>query len=135
MTLYELLEQISDILTPKTHSLYDYMIHTFDDGGGFLRTRYCYRKKPIADFAVEDQNMILICFREPFHEGRPYYRPDPYTESGFGDKLTLVKMQMFYTPGDMERDIEWSCLFPYPEACIVNLKEKTFEVKHYDPIT
>ena len=135
MTLYELLEQISDILTPQTHSLYDYMLHTFDDDGGFLRTRYCYSDNPVPDFRVADQDNVLICLRKPFKEGDPYYETERFGENlQYEQKNTLVKMQLFYTPDNMEDDIEWSRLFPYPEACIIDLKTKTFEVRHYEPL-
>lgn len=133
MTLYKLLEQVSDILTPKTHSLYDYMLHTFDDNGGFLRTRYCYWDKTVPDFLIADLNEVLICFRRPFREGDAYYKTERYGEGlQNGQKNTLVKMQLFYTPGNMEDNISWSCQFPYPEACIIDLKNRTFEVTHYD---
>ena len=35
MTLYELLKQISDIITPDDNSFYRYALHTSDDNGGF----------------------------------------------------------------------------------------------------
>ena len=133
MRLYELLEQVSDILTPQTHSLYDYMIHTFDNNGGFLRTRYCYWDRPVSDFRIADLCEVLICFRQAFREGDPYYETERYGENlQFEQKNTLVEMQLFYT-GNIEDNITWSREFPYPEAYIINLKTKTFEVRHYEP--
>ena len=35
MTLYELLKEISDILTPNDNAFFDYAIYTSDDNGGF----------------------------------------------------------------------------------------------------
>lgn len=136
MRLYELLKQISDILTPSTHSFYDYMLHTFDDNGGFLRTRFCYREKCLADREVEDLEQVLICFREPFEEGDEYYRKSRFGNGEGGETPdTLVKMQLFYYDcGDMQREIEWSRLFPYPEACIVNLKEGTYTTEYHEPL-
>ncbi len=52
----------------------------------------------------------------------------------YEQKNTLVKMQLFYVPGNMEDNIAWSCQFPYPEAYIINLKTRTFEVRHYEPV-
>lgn len=50
MTLYELLKQISNIITPENDVFYRYAIYTSDDNGGFLRTRYCWRlDKPVKD--------------------------------------------------------------------------------------
>ncbi len=134
MRLYDLLEQVSDILTPQTHSLYDYMVRTFDDNGGFLRTRFCYWDKPVPNLRIKDLNEVLICFRQPFQEGDPYYETERYGENlQYEQKNTLVKMQLFYVPGNMAENIAWSCQFPYPEAYIINLKTKTFEVRHYEP--
>ncbi len=133
MRLYELLEQVSDILTPQTHSLYDYMIHTSDDNGGFLRTRYCYWEEPVPDRSVADLEKVLICFREPFAEGDSYYKDRQYGDAW--QKETLVKMQLFYSSDDdMESAIEWSLLFPYPEICIVDLQSKTAGWEHRDPL-
>lgn len=38
MTLYELIKQVSQILTPQTDDFYNYVLYTSDDNGGFLRT-------------------------------------------------------------------------------------------------
>ena len=60
MTLYDLLEQVSDILTPQTSSLYDYMVHTLDDDGGFLRIRFCYWDKPVPNFRITENSSPLL---------------------------------------------------------------------------
>ena len=90
MTFYELILQISEILTPETNSFYDYILHSCDDNGGFLRTRWCRWEKVLPDFEVQTQEKTLICFRKPFHEGDAYYQKEEYAVH------TLVKMQLFY---------------------------------------
>lgn len=40
MKLYELIEQISQILNHKTNSFFDYVISTSDNNGSFIRTSY-----------------------------------------------------------------------------------------------
>ena len=136
MTLYELLKQVSDILTPQTHSLYDYMLHTFDDDGGFLRTRYCYWDRPVPDRPIPALDKVLICFREPFREGDAYYESERYGgDREHEQKNTMVKIQLFYASGNMEDDIAWSCQFPYPEACIIDLENGTFEMRHFEPLS
>lgn len=72
MTLYKLLEQISEVLTPQMHSLYDYLLHSSDDNG-FLRTRHCYWHTPLPDHGVPDLRQALICFRQQFCDGDAYY--------------------------------------------------------------
>lgn len=135
MRLYDLLEQVSDILTPQTNSLYDYMVHTLDDDGGFLRTRFCYWDKPVPNLRIKDLNEVLICFRQPFQEGDPYYETERYGENlQFEQKNTLVKMQLFYSEGDMDGDIEWSRQLGYPIAYIIALTDRTYEVRHYESL-
>ena len=135
MRLYELLEQVSDILTPQTHSLYDYMIHSFDNNGGFLRTRYCYWDRPVSDFRIADLCEVLICFRQAFREGDPYYETERYGEHlQFEQKNTLVKMQLFYGSDDMDGNIEWSRQMGYPSAYIIDLTDRTYKVRHYESL-
>ena len=99
MTLYDLVECISKAITPKTNSLYNYVLHTSDDDGGFLRTRYCYSDKPVKDIEIKNMDKAIVCFRKRFIEGDKYY----------SDKHnTLIKMQLFYYCNDIEEDIKWS---------------------------
>lgn len=131
MKLYNLLNSVSDILTPKTHSLFDYMIHTFDDDGGFLRTRYCYWEKPIPDFTIRDLQKILVCFKQPFREGDPYYEIEKFDNAPEHEqKNTFVKMQLFYADGDIEDDIRWSRELRYKEAYVLDLEAGTYEIRH-----
>ena len=83
MRLYELLEQVSDILTPQTHSLYEYLLHTSDDNG-FLRTRYCYWDEPVPDHSIPNLEQVLICFRWPYSEGDRLYVEQQYGAFLFG---------------------------------------------------
>ena len=130
MRLYELLEQVSDILTPQTHSLYEYLLHTSDDNG-FLRTRYCYWDEPVPDHSIPNLEQVLICFRWPYSEGDRLYVEQQYGD--FRQKETLVKMQLFYSEVDMDGDIEWSRQLGYPMSYVINLQDKTFDVRHYEP--
>ncbi len=42
MTRYEFLHRISEILVPeKSEGFFQYLLHSSDDDGDFLRTRYC----------------------------------------------------------------------------------------------
>ena len=42
-------------------------------------------------------------------------------------------MQLFYSEGDMDGDIEWSRQLGYPMSYVINLQDKTFDVRHYEP--
>jgi hypothetical protein len=62
MTLHELLKVVSDILTPDSGLLYDYMLYISDDNGGFLRTRFCWwPEREVIDKELSgEKNVILI---------------------------------------------------------------------------
>ena len=63
MTLYELIQKISAILTPDTGYFYEYCMHHCDDDGGFLRSRYCYRDKPLKDCTLrEPKHKAVVCY-------------------------------------------------------------------------
>lgn len=125
MKLYSLLEQVSDILTPTTHGLYEYLLHSSDDHG-FLRTKYCYHEEPLQDHRIPELNEVLIIFRRPFAE-----RDDYYDKEG----NTLIKLQLFYDGGDIDDAIEWSRQHRYTEACVINLQSGTASWKHYGVLT
>ena len=128
MTFYELISQISEILTPETNSFYDYLLHSCDDNGGFLRTRWCRWEKALPDFEMEHQEKVLLCFKSLFREGDSYYQKDDYAVN------TLVKLQLFYDNGNIGSGIEWSRELGYCFACIIDLKNKSYTFTEYEPI-
>ncbi len=121
MTLYELIRQISAILTPETGSFYDYVIKTSDDDGGFLRTRFCYRRHLLEDREIAGLSETVVCFQKPFTEH--------YTDDGVG---TLVKLQLDY---EHRRDFSakdfaaWSLDLGYRYAYLFDLTAKTYRVE------
>ena len=54
MDLYTLLNNISVIVTPNTDYFYEYALHTFDNNGGFLRTRYCWWDKCLENHELKN---------------------------------------------------------------------------------
>ncbi len=123
MTLYELIQQISEILTPDTNSFYDYVLHTSDDNGGFLRTCYCLRERLTKDRNISDLDKAVVCFREPFSE--EVYKNDT--------SYTSMKMQLFYDERDLESNISWSAELGYPFSYIFDLKNKTYSYQKNEP--
>ncbi|MGN0691926.1 MAG: hypothetical protein ACI4K7_06235, partial [Oscillospiraceae bacterium] len=67
MQLYELIQKVSDILTPETNAFYTYVLHTSDDDGGFLRTRYCWWDKCVKDRVLDDDDYkkVLVASGRP----------------------------------------------------------------------
>lgn len=117
MTLHELLDRISWILSPNTHEqLYEYLLHTSEDHG-FLRTRYCYNPEPVPDHVIQETNTVLIAFRREYTEGAPLYEDDG---------TTAVKMQIFYGEGDDEEAALWSYELRYPFIYVVDLVNGTY---------
>ncbi len=86
MTLYEMIKQVSDIITPGTDAFYHYVLYSSDDDGGFLRTRYCWWDEPIRDFELgEGDETILVTSKSPID-----IMDLEYTQE------TLVKLQFTY---------------------------------------
>lgn len=119
MKLYELIEQISHILTPKTNSLFDYIISTSDNNGGFLRTCYTRKNDKLEDFDIKEMDKVLVCFAKKFIEGNYYY----------DNNFTKIKMQIFYFTGDIEKYILWSFTVGFKYAYVFDLKKKTYTYK------
>jgi len=121
MTLYDLIRGVSEVLTPETNSLFEYIINSSDDNGGFLRTCWCKKSKLLRDFEIKDRRKVLVCFREPFKENCEYYGKDDFSDT------TRVKLQLFYRCDGLEEDMEWSTDMGYFYAYTIDLENKTFE--------
>ncbi len=119
MTLHQLTHRISQTLTPETDSFYDYVLWSSDDNGGFLRTCFRRKRKPLRDRDIQPLEEALVCFREPFAE-----------DYGSND-CTYVKLQLFYQY-DAERNvghyIRWSRDMGFPVPYLFDLKAGTYRV-------
>ncbi|MFV0361468.1 MAG: hypothetical protein ACK5LL_00040 [Suipraeoptans sp.] len=119
MSRYEFLRRVAKILAPQNaEALFDYIIHSMDDDGGFLRSRYCYWNKVLPDYEEKnEQQIVLAALARPFN----FNDETNYYEDEEGEtKYTYLKMQLllvdlsdddeFYSAG------EWSAAvgFPYP---------------------
>ena len=94
MTLHQLLKQISNIITPHNDAFYRYAIHTSDDNGGFLRTRYCWwLDRPLKDRELGDGfEKVLVTAKQEINVDDFLLETD-----------TLVKMQITKTNQFKER--------------------------------
>ncbi|MBO5034500.1 MAG: hypothetical protein J6C43_02685 [Oscillospiraceae bacterium] len=120
MTLHGLIRRISDILTPGTHSFYDYVLQTSDDDGGFLRTCFCFKHHALPDREIEDRTKAVVCFMEPFTES--------YTDNG---RDTCVKLQLSYggcRGKNIPAFIRWSWGVGFRVAYVFDLEAGTYEV-------
>ena len=118
MNLYELIHQISQILTPNTNSFFEYVINTSDDNGGFLRTCFIKKNEKLRNFDIQCMDKVLVCFAKEFVEG-DYYED--------GTALTKTKLQLFYSKNmSIPARSRWSCGRGYKYSYIFDLKEKTY---------
>ena len=109
MTLYQLLKQISNIITPENDAFYRYALYTSDDNGGFLRTRYCWWfDRPVKDKELGDGfKTVLLTSKQEIN-----------VDNLKNETATLVKMQITYsekeaTIEDADCDIELGYCFVY----------------------
>lgn len=88
MTLYELIDKANEVPTPKSMDFYNYVIWTSDDNGGFLRTCYTKKSKPLPDKELPLKvHRVLVAFEKDFNKSC-------LTLSSNG--LTDTKLQFFY---------------------------------------
>lgn len=127
MTFFETLRRTAEILTNgrNTEALYDYILHSMDDNGGFLRTRYVRSPNiKINDWNYsEEPRVILIAVNSPFDFGNStdYYDTafDPEAPENNPRPYTKLKMQIFYTvygERTFSSEAHWSAIhgFSYP---------------------
>lgn len=132
MTLYDLLKEISYIIAENNDDkLFEYIIHSVDCNGDFLRSRYCYSEKALADFECgDDLKTVLVVLNKPFDfcVSTRYYENADCAER----VLTLLKMQIFLcdlsNDEDLTRKITWSCAVGFNYPIKINLIDKSFEI-------
>lgn len=120
MTLYDLIKKVSLIITPETDAFYEYVLHTSDNNGGFLRTRYCWWDSPVNNFDLGDRhyNKVLVTMKAPFVEENLCKRPD-----------TLAKIQFDYGETDaMLSDADWDAELGYNYVYLFDLNNSTYEM-------
>lgn len=121
MTLYEMIQEISNIITPDTNDFFTYVIHTSDNNGGFLRTRYYWSEECIEDFTLKA-------------------RPDKVLVTSMGeinvedlkkmDEETAAKLQITYTIANPSfEDSEWDIGIGYNYVYIFDLKNRTYHMQ------
>lgn len=124
MTLYDLLRQISHIITPDSDEFFNYVINTSDNNGGFLRTCYCWRKNVIAniDLGTRKYRTVLVTMQRPINETDLYQRP-----------FTELKIQIDYMNTDsVFEDAVWDAQLGYNYVYLVDLTNKCFEMRYME---
>lgn len=137
MKLHDLLKQVSDILDPDD-GVFDYFLHTFDDNGGFLRTRYCWLEQKVKDKEIPELSKVLICFEEEFDADGAFYCIDfdDINDETVLDRMsqkhkTVVRCELFYDSDQdawIECNVENSRENGFGFAYLVDLKNRTYTV-------
>ena len=115
MNLYEIFNAFEE--ATKIKGLSDYCKKSFDDNGGFLRTRWIvYKDKLINNKKIKDFENVLITsmteIKEPLHTN---------------DGSTLLRLQLFYDEEGKKFD-EWSDELGYQYQYLLNIKNKTISL-------
>ena len=64
MKTHELYKNIASILTQKnSEELFDYIVHSMDYHGSFLRSRYCYWENVIPDIDCSEIATVLLSLK------------------------------------------------------------------------
>lgn len=134
MTLYELIQKISAILTPDTGYFYAYCMHHCDDDGGFLRSRYCYRDKPLKDCTLrEPKHKAVVCFEQMYQKDTDKFYL--CQKNGKEFVTALFGLQLFYTSDEMiEEEMEVSCNLGYTISYVFDLDSGTYTIEEREPI-
>ncbi len=122
MSLYELLKQMSNIITPENDAFFRYAIYTSDDNGGFLRTRYCWwLDRPIKDRELGDGfKTILVTAKQEINANDLNNETD-----------TLVKMQITYSQKEATiEDADWDTQLNYCYVYIFDLTNGTYTMSY-----
>lgn len=135
MTFFEFLHRIAEILGPSApDKLFDYMIHSMDDDGGFLRSRYCYWEKTLPEFRGDFSKIktALVSVKKGCNPDDPEHY---YGEDFYGQRLTDLKMQIFYYDESNEEsfksDAEWSSALGFSVAYLIDMGNGTYTMQEY----
>lgn len=136
MTFYEYLRRLAEIIAPESSgALFDYIIHSMDNDGGFLRSRWCRWDDELIEIKGDfgDIRTALVAVRDP----ELLDKPEEYYGEDFGGQITTrLKMQLFYydhsDKGGFDDSAQWSADMGYPAALKVDMENGTYEVIEYD---
>ena len=129
MTIYQLLKRISEILaTNNKEQLYDFLLHTTENRGLFLRSCYCKSENTLKDEECGEITTVLVVLNKSWNFETTDYYENPDSKNA----ITKLKMQIWFDVDDKETldsAIRKSVAAGFGSSFIkVNLIEETFEV-------
>lgn len=130
MTTYEFYRKTARILTSSNEdALFDYIIHSMDDNGSFLRSRYCYWTETLPDMKCGDIQVALFALRSPFdfENSKEYYKYEDGSQT-----FTRLKMQLFFFDLSDEKrfmeEAEWSAAAGFSYPIKIDLRDMSYEI-------
>ena len=130
MTKYEYLHRISEIIVPEqTEEFFNYLLHSSDENGDFLRTRYCYWEKPLPDSICDHKvkcALVTLQVKYDFDNFLVFYDDSGYTN---------IKLQVHF--GEYENDddfymkTEWASAVGFPYWIRIDMENGTYEISEF----
>ncbi len=113
ISIFELIKIASKALTPDTDKLFNYIIWSSDNNGGFLRT--CYRRKSnmLINFDIRFDNYTVVAFEREFDESKLEFGPM------FEGNSTQAKLE-FHFANDVDCSLSWDLNCGYPHCYIIH---------------
>lgn len=132
MTRFEYLYRISEILAPKqAEAFYNYLLHSCDDDGGFLRTRYCYWEKPLLDDTncnYQVKFALVTLQRRYDFDNLPAF----YTSDG---GATTIKLQIhlgeYQDEDDFYLESEWASSVGFSYPVKIDMEKGTYKISEF----
>lgn len=129
---YDFYRKLARILArDNEEELFQYIIHSMDDDGGFLRSRYCYWSKELPNpESGREIKTALVALRSPFNfmSSTKYYEEAEVKDG----TSTILKMQVFYFDLSKEEsfidETKWSAGVGFPYPIKVDMVNETFEI-------
>ena len=129
MTTYELYKTKPKKQPPQTNPhLIDYILHSTDNYGGFLRSRFCRADIVLPDKKCGEIKTILVALSEPFDFSSAEY----YAKDGSHNPKTILKMQIYLC--DLSDDFKFKfaadgcASVGYEFPIKIKLDEKKYEI-------
>lgn len=129
MTTHCLLKRISEILVPNnTKQLYEFLLHTTEDRGLLLRSRYCKRDNVLKDEECGEITTVLVALNQCWDFETTDYYENPESEY----LVTKLRLQIsLFDLSDEEslnREIRRSVAAGFGYPIKIDLEKGTYKV-------
>ena len=129
MTTHQLLKRIAEILKPNnTQRFYDFLLHTTEDRGLFLRSGCCKSKKSLNDVECGEITTVLVALNQCWIFETTDYYENPESEY----PVTKIRLQIslfdLLDEESLNREIRRSIAAGFGYLIKINLEDGLYEV-------